>query len=304
MRAGSRGRAVATSVEREHARARGLRRAAALAGLAGLLLAAGGCRVRALLYPVPAVRVPSPPPPPLWEADLELADGTRVGAWAGGAQSPQRGRPVLLFFHGNGENLETMRRAGLFDELLALGAGFLAIDYPGYGRSGGRPSEPALERAAAAALRRIEEERPGEPVVAAGWSLGAALALRLAAERPDAVAGVAALSAWTSLPELARVHFPGFLVRLLLRERYDSLAAAEGLRLPVLVIHGGRDRIVPAAHGRRLAAALARGRWVEIPQAGHNDLLGHPRVWRELAGFLEEIAPPNGFPTTGAGSPG
>ncbi len=76
----------------------------------------------------------------------------------------------------------------------------------------------------------------------------------------------------------------------MLREEYDSIAAAVDIRCPSLVIHGTRDRIIPIAHGEHVAAALApRSRWVAVEGAGHNELMAVETVWRELGGFLDSI---------------
>ncbi len=258
-----------------------------LAALSVSALVFLGCGVRSMIYPAPAVPV-GPPPPPLEEATWTLASGVRLHGWHFRAARPQA--PAVLFLHGNGENLETMRRSGLVGELTGLGVHFALLDYPGYGKSGGSPSEPLVLEGAAAALDWLGERHPESPPVAAGWSLGAAVAVWLAAERPERVAGLIALSPWTSMPDVASAHFPQWMVRLLLHERYDSLAAAERVRAPALVIHGAVDRIIPAAHGERIGVALgAKARTVLVPSAGHNDLLARPIVWSELATFLGGI---------------
>lgn len=267
----------------------------AVVALAWYLL--GGCAVRQMIYPAPPYRVPSPPPAPLEEVDLSLSDGTRISAWhlpAGRlATDPGSGnppRPAVLFFHGNGENLETMRLSGFFDDLAQLGAPGLALDYPGYGRSAGSPSEETLTEAADRAGDWLEERYPERARVVAGWSLGAAVAVRQAADAPDRWHGLVALSPWTSLPELARSHYPGWLVGLALHEKYDSLESVRGLGMPSLLAHGVQDRIIPVDHGRRLAASISDSAWLEIPGAGHNDLLARSEIWSEMSRFLDRIA--------------
>jgi len=258
--------------------------------------------LRSMVYPAPMVPVPPAPPEPLEAVHLSLADSVGSGgsalAWFQPAPEselkPEDAGPLVLFFHGNGENLETMRWSGTFEEFREVGAAVLAADYPGYGNSPGTPSEDALHATADAALEWAREHHPDRPVVAVGWSLGAALAVGLAARSKsgdgEPLAGLVALSAWTSLPEVAKKHFPAPLVKLALSERYDSLAAVEGLRLPVLLVHGTDDSIIPVTHGRRLAEVLGpTATWVEIEGAGHNDLLARREAWDAIGRFLSTL---------------
>jgi pimeloyl-ACP methyl ester carboxylesterase len=241
-----------------------------------------------MTYPAPPVPVP-PPPAPLREIALPFDGGTAI-AWWREAPPPA---PLLVLFHGNGENLETMRQAGVFADFAGLDVAFLAVEYPGYGRSTGPAAEETILAAGEAAHAWAAARRRGRPLVACGWSLGAAVAIQVAARHPDSVDGLIALSPWSSLTELAREYFPAVLVGLLLRERYDSLAAAERVRCPALVVHGRADTIIPCAHGARVAARLgARARHLELPQAGHNDLLAQRETWEELRRFLAGLAPP------------
>jgi pimeloyl-ACP methyl ester carboxylesterase len=272
---------------------------AALAVLAFLMLAPFA---RSMLYPSPPVAVPSPPGGDLGEERLSLATGSEVYAWSLEPADLATDRPVAIFLHGNGENLETMRRSGLFDQLRRMEAVTLAIDYPGYGRSGGRTNEEGVIASAGAGIDWARENHPERPVVLVGWSLGAAAALGAASRRPDEVAGVAALSPWSTLAEVAATHFPRFLVTWAVKERYDNLEAARTIArrgVPTLVIHGERDAIIPAEQGRRVTEALRQGypaetdaptTWLGIPEAGHNDLLGYAEVWQALERFLDNAS--------------
>ena len=244
--------------------------------------------VRQSIYPAPSIRVPRAPSP-LEEVGFDLATGERIVAWAHADASLPAGRPAVAFFHGNGENLETMRMAGTFEELGRLRVAWIAMDYPGYGRSTGSPSEEGVMAGADAAVAWLRERHPGRPIVLCGWSLGAATAIGTAARHPEHVRGLIALSPWTSLPDVGRLHFPGFMVSSMLREKYDSLAAAKKVRVPALVIHGELDNLIPAAQGREVAGALS-ARWVPVPSAGHNDLLARGEVWTEMERFLDAVA--------------
>jgi len=208
-----------------------------------------------MLYPAPGIPVPSP-----------------------------SAAPVLVFFHGNGENLETLRLSGSLAAFAELGFPYLAVEYPGYGRSDGEASESALVGSGVVAVNWMKAQYPGRPLIVAGWSLGAAVAVQTAARVE--IDGLVAMSAWTSLAEIGRTHFPRWMVGLFVSESYDSLGAAPEIKTPSLVIHGTRDEIIPVEHGRRIAAALPQSRWVEVEGAGHNDLLGRRQVWDELASFL------------------
>jgi fermentation-respiration switch protein FrsA (DUF1100 family) len=109
-------------------------------------------------------------------------------------------------------------------------------------------------------------------------------------ERPPAA--LVLRSPFASLAEVGRRHYPVLPVSLLLRDRYDSAAVAGRLSAPLLVVAGGRDRIVPASHSRRLfAAAPQPKRLVVLEGADHNDydLLAGPRLLAEVRGFLAAV---------------
>ena len=215
----------------------------------------------------------------------------RAGGVGHGAKENTAEDLDLIFLHGNAENLQTMALSGIFTQFQTLNAHFLALDYPGYGRSGGRPSEGSLVAAGMAALDRAETDFPGQPVILAGWSLGAGIAFQVAARAPERLSGFIALSAWSSLEDVAKEHFPAWLVHALLRERYDSLAAAAQIACPALLIHGESDELIPVTHGAALSRQLPNlQRWLAVPHTGHNDLFSRREVWEALEGFVKQIA--------------
>jgi uncharacterized protein len=223
------------------------------------------------------------------------AGATRAGAGAAGAASVRPARaaragPAVLVCNGNGG--DRSMRADLAAALSRMGLAVLLFDYRGYGGNPGSPTEEGLAADARAALAYLAGRPEVDPdrVVYFGESLGAAVALRLATERPPAA--LVLRSPFASLAEVGRVHYPVLPVSWLLRDRFDSAALAGRLDAPLLVVAGDRDGIIPVAHSRRLfAAAPQPKRLVVLEGADHNDLdlLAGPRLLEELRAFLAGV---------------
>ena len=235
---------------------------------------------RSVLFPRPgAVATPNLPDgiEVLW-----LGENEDVEAWlmlpvpSLSQPSSSKPVPVLIFTHGNGELIDYWVDA--FEAVRAWGMAALLVEYPGYGRSGGRPSQRSITATLLAAYDvlaadpRIDARR----IVAYGRSLGGGAACQLARSRP--LAGLILESSFTSVRALARrFALPGFLVL----DPFDNLAALAEFDGPVLVIHGDRDQIIPTRHGQELAEAA--GTAIRLLPCGHNDC---PRPWEEIRAFL------------------
>ena len=252
---------------------------------------------RLLYFPTPG---PVPPAasvlPGAEDVTFETADGLRLAGWfvpappGDPAGRVGRARPAVLVCNGNGG--DRSMRAPLAAALSRMGLAVLLFDYRGYGGNPGHPTEEGLAADARAALGYLagRPEVDPERVIYFGESLGAAVALRLATERPPAA--LVLRSPFASLAEVGRRHYPVLPVSLLLRDRYDSAALAGRLDAPLLVVAGGRDQIVPAGHSRRLFDAASQPkRLVVLDGAGHNDdeLLAGPRLLAELRTFLDGV---------------
>src|SRR6266542_1307338 len=254
---------------------------------------------RLIYYPSPS-QVPAAAAvlPGVQEVVFDTEDGIRLGGWFLPARGAGR-RPAVLVCNGNAGNRAL--RAPLAAALSRAGLSVLLFDYRGYGGNPGRPSEDGLAadaRAAQAWLAARPEVDPGR-IAYLGESLGTAVALRLAVERPPAA--LVLRSPFTSLADVGRLHYPWLPVKLLLTDRYASAARVAQLTAPVLVIAGERDGIVPATLSRRLYdAATVPKRFVLVPGADHNDaaLLDGRQAVGEILGFLERTA------VLGASGPG
>lgn len=163
------------------------------------------------------------------------------------------------------------------------------LNYRGFGGSGGKPSEDALAGDAIALhdmlAARSDIESGG--IAAMGRSLGAGIAVRLAAERP--VDRVVLVSPYDSIEAVGAHYFPAALVRALIADRYDAAARAPALRMPMLAVVAGDDEVIPVERSRSLHDAWGGPkRWLELPRARHNDLQDHPAFWREIGAFLAQ----------------
>jgi len=216
------------------------------------------------------------------EAWITTHDGVTVHAWH---LVPPNASRALLYLHGNGGNLESRRHILL--QLEQLGVEILAIDYRGYGKSTGEPTEAGLYTDALAAHAWLAQRIPPERIFVYGESLGGGPATELAVKRPTA--GLILQSTFTSIADMAALSFPLLPVRAIVRTRFDNLAKLPNVSAPKLIIHSRADEVVPFDMGQRLYAA-ARGpkQHLWLDRARHNDLytLDADEVLTSLRSFI------------------
>ncbi len=198
---------------------------------------------------------------------------------AGGSKAARR----LLVFHGNAGNaLDRVYYVRLFE---GLGVDVVLLEYPGYGARGGDISEPALVAAGREAAELLAQEGP---LLVLGESLGSGVASQVAAAEPGRIQGLLLVTPYARMSEVGAEAYPWLPVKWLLRDRWDNVAALPKFPGPVAILIAGRDEVVGAAQGHRLAEAC-RGPvkvWVQ-PEAGHNTLSLAPQGghWAELWAF-------------------
>jgi hypothetical protein len=251
-----------------------LLRAVAGVGVAAVLAAAG-----ALLFEDRLVFRPSREPADDWrpgelgarEVEFPSRDGCRLhGLWlAGSGQDSDPGGPVLLYCHGNAGNLT--HRAEHVKGLAEHGFGVFIFDYRGYGRSEGSPEERALYLDAEAAYLQLTRELGVAPrrVLPFGRSLGGTVALHVGLR--CRVAGVIVEGAIRSVPDVARQRLLLMPLAPFCHNRFDSVGRARHLRVPLLVVHGTEDAVVPFEHGQSISAAARNAEFYAAQRAGHED---------------------------------
>jgi fermentation-respiration switch protein FrsA (DUF1100 family) len=218
------------------------------------------------------------------DVDLASADGTKIHAWF---CPSQRSDQALLLFHGNAGNLS--HRGELVADLSrSLDVSVLIVDYPGYGKSAGSPSEQGCYDAADAGYDWLTEQKKFAPtkIILFGESLGGGVATELASRRDHRA--LVLVKTFTSLPDVASDIYWWLPVpkHALMRNRFESLARLPSCRRPIFIAHGDADGIVPFKHGQRLYEAAAPPKqFLRLPGHGHNDPL--PReFFEELKNFL------------------
>lgn len=239
---------------------------------------------------------------------FRTSDGDRVAGVFARALRPDgqpdpapRRRPTLLYFHGNGGDLRDV--VGDVDKLRRMDANVLASDYVGYGLSTAPPSERGCEASASAALIALRGRPEVDParIVLLGHSLGTAVAIDLAAHEGRAhrpLAALALVSGFTSIPEQGHVQYPIYptaLMRLAVRDPFDSERKLSGVTCPVLIAHSRSDELIPFWMAARLASA-SRGPVTRLnfDHVAHGDAftVGAPQVLPRLRAFLNRFAAP------------
>src|ERR1700761_3792626 len=235
-----------------------------LAGVAVLYF-----KQREMLFPIPPVGRTAPAAAGFPEAEehvLTTADGEKVIAWHVPATP---GRPVVLFFPGNGDFLAG--RVRRFKAITADGTGLVALSYRGYAGSTGAPSEEGLLKDAAAAYAFTTARYQADQIVAWGFSLGTGVAVALASEHP--VGKLILEAPYTSTVDVAASLFPIVPVRLLMRDPFHSDRRIAQVTAPLLIMHGDNDQAIPIVFGEQLfALAHEPKQFVRFPGGGHENL--------------------------------
>jgi fermentation-respiration switch protein FrsA (DUF1100 family) len=269
-------------------RGRVLRVAGSIAGVYLVILGLLMAFEEALVFPGPKYPVGDWTPVGLNQEEVffAAADGVQLHGWY---VAPPQPRAYILFCHGNGENVGYL---GPYLEYLRdeLNVAVFAFDYRGYGRSAGKPNEQGIIADGLAAQAWLAKRAGAAPhdLVLWGRSLGGGVAVELAAQ--NGARGLIVERTFTSLPDVAAVHYAWAPVRLMMRTRLDSFSRINEYRGPLLQSHGTADSIIPFSIGRRLFDAYeGEKEFLSLEGGDHNDPPAdewHAAIDR----FLERIA--------------
>lgn len=256
--------------------------AAVLLGLAALAFGVLFGLQRRFIYPAPA-EAAAVSAPGFERVELLTTDGLLLSALYRPAQPQQ---PTIIFFHGNGDSLSgsVLATAGL----AKAGYGLLLPEYRGYGGNQGSPDEAGLYLDAAAAAAFLRQRGiPDSATVAYGNSLGSGPATQLAMERP--LAALVIVSGFLSLPDVVATKFGPLPIRPLVRDSFDNFAKLGRSKLPILVVHGDADMVIPVTQGQRLGTSRPGITYREVEGFGH-ELAYQPEAQDVIMSWLGSLS--------------
>lgn len=204
--------------------------------------------------------------PDVVERTIATPDGETLIAWYAKAKP---GQPTVLYFHGNGGALETRRDR--IRKYMNRGRGMFMMSYRGFSGSTGNPSEIAnIADAKLAYDALLKEGVKAEDIILYGESLGTGVAIQLALEKP--AQGLILESPYTSLADRGAEIYWWLPVQLMMSDKYESRSYISKLKLPIFILHGELDDVVPVAMGRKLYALANEPKEImTLKGAGHND---------------------------------
>jgi len=213
---------------------------------------------------------------------LTAADGVYLHGWILRGSGPAP-RSTLLYFGGNAEEVSFR----LCELGVLPGWTIVAVNYRGYGESGGKPGEKVILADARQLYDEIasRSDIDSDRIAVMGYSLGTGVAASLAANRP--VYRVVLVAPYDSIMNLARKYYRFFPVKLLIRNRFDSLSWAPSCSAPLLCVTAGADEVIPAGHSRRLFDAWGGPkRTIVVPGLNHGEILSWPELISTVQSFL------------------
>ncbi len=218
--------------------------------------------------------------PAMQEVVVTTPLGDKVTAWW---HAPDNDAPIVMFFHGNGSGVYYGHE--IYNDLIGAGFGVLGASYPGYPGASGKPTQEAIVSAAEAQFDFVREQNGTSEIYVYGTSLGAGVSSQLASSRD--VSRLVLEAPFYSMEDMAARRMPIFAFSSLVRDKYRSHEALEGLDIPVLWLHGTKDRVVPIRQGQKLYDSYDGPKFKLIVNNG-----SHVDVWgkggrKRIIGFLK-----------------
>lgn len=218
------------------------------------------------------------------EVVIPVSEGRNLHGWFS-KQSNTEKHKLIIYFGGNAEEVSHLISATHFIGDYSL----LLINYPGYGKSDGRPGEKSFFEAGLAiydyAISRNDIRH--DKISVMGRSIGTGTATYLASKR--AVDKVILISPFESIRAVAQSKMPFLPINLLLKHRFDSKKYAQQISSPTLIFYGTNDNIIPPKHTKELAGYWKGAVKTNVLEGyNHNNIFESPEMWTEINTFLKD----------------
>ncbi len=230
---------------------------------------------------------------PFEDVMIETEDGEKVHSWLMLQPKNSEKVPTLIYFHGNAGNMGF--RLENSSKMFRMGINVLAMDYRGYGKSTGTPTELGLNLDADAVLQWVlkHPSLQGSPIVLFGRSLGGAVCVSLAHRYPDKISAIVVENTFLSIAKMVDVLMPAvaFAKNLVLDIGWDSYSLISSLKCSMLFISGDSDELVPPFHMKQLyemATSSVFKDFYSVSGGTHNDsyIVAGARYYERLKAFL------------------
>ncbi len=237
-----------------------------------------------LFYPQPlAYQVPTNKN--IEEITITTQDDKNLHGWLSKSQSEQPYK-LIIYFGGNAEEVSHM----LLQAPIIGDWAMLLINYPGYGKSEGKPGEKSFFKSALEiydyAVSRDDIDK--DNIVLMGRSIGTGSAVFLAQERK--AKAVVLISPFESIKAVAQSSMPFLPVGLLLKHKFESKKYAGNIAAPMLAFYGTNDHIIPPKHSKKLMEYWkGEAQLIKLPGYGHNDIFQSTQLWEETNKFLNSL---------------
>lgn len=252
-----------------------------------------------LVFQAGATMAPNRPSFPYEQVDLPRTHGAKQFGWVMRHGASDDG-PWVLYLHGNAATIASMVNISHYRQLRTLGLNVFAPEYRGFAGLDGLPTEASLAADADAAYHYLRAVRHVAPhrIVIYGWSLGAAVAVRLASDVEQAA--VILEGAPASLVSLGQERYPFFPIRMIMKNPFEAITRIERITAPILFLHSPEDVVIPIAQGRRLFDAArapkvfveVRGGHVNASEIDAEQFVGSIRPFLVQHGLLTASTPP------------
>lgn len=202
------------------------------------------------------------------EVFLLAKDGIKILSWYAKAAA---GKQTIIYFHGNAGTIAD--RVERLHPFIQAGYGVMLVSYRGYAGNPGVPTEQGLYNDARAGFYYLQQQDISlDNIIIFGESLGTGVAVQMAMEYPTKV--LVLLSPYTSIIDIGQARYPIFPVKLLLKDKYNSMAKINNIMQDVILLHGKKDKVIPFEYGRALFDAYQGNKEILVgEEAEHANIL-------------------------------